>query len=347
MNRQELTPRLVCLVVAALLALSSIAEAAEKMSPAKAGTIGQPTGKIAFVRNKNVWAMDVSGANQTLVSEVGNADGRLSWAPDGRRFMFTRAGKVDLQGPDYMGGIHRVYDLFIAYLDSSDVGNINFWRRLTFDLGGRSPEWTADGKSIVFQKDMEANVVNADYPNYQICIMDETGENVEILRKDWRQMEEFFIAPSMNADGEIVFVHFYENAQQGLAKLSRDKFTVPLSKVKAQSDKMRGAVAPSWSPDGKWIAYVGSKMDDPGVFITTPDFSETYLVFQPPPATSLYTVAPSFSPDSKWLTFSTTDGSVWICDIMGNGQKRLTGPGLDKNPAWSKAPPAKKLSADQ
>jgi Tol biopolymer transport system component len=47
-------------------------------------------------------------------------------------------------------------------------------------------------------------------------------------------------------------------------------------------------------------------------------------------------MAPSFSPNSKWLTFATTDGSIWTCDITGGNAKRLTGPGLDWAPAWSK-----------
>jgi len=85
------------------------------------------------------------------------------------------------------------------------------------------------------------------------------------------------------------------------------------------------------------LAYVNNNLNEGGLYITTPDLKEKYLVFNPPLG-NLYIlpVAPSFSPDSKWLTFSTTDGSVWICDITGNGARRLSGPGLDKFPAWSK-----------
>jgi Tol biopolymer transport system component len=74
------------------------------------------------------------------------------------------------------------------------------------------------------------------------------------------------------------------------------------------------------------------------LYIASPDLKERYLVFAPPPGTSLHTVSPSFSPDSKWLTFSTTDGSIWICDITGTGARRLSGPGDDKFSAWSKTP---------
>jgi Tol biopolymer transport system component len=270
------------------------------------------------------------------------SDGRVSWAPDGKRIAFTRSGSVELNAPDNLGGRHKVYDIFIAFVDSAMNNNTTFWYRITDGVGSRDPEWSADGKTIVYYKDMNANFVNAFLPNYQICTLSSPENGTEeILRRDWQNMTEFFISPTMNAAGDIVFTHMVKGAQgsfrqQGLAKLSKDNFMTPLSEVGRQSTRMANLVAPAWSPDGKWIACMSNSMTEPGVYIVSADFSEKYLVFDPPPATSMYTISPSFSPDSKWLTFSTRDGSVWICDIMGNGAKRLTGPGMDSSPAWSK-----------
>jgi Tol biopolymer transport system component len=77
-------------------------------------------------------------------------------------------------------------------------------------------------------------------------------------------------------------------------------------------------------------------MENQGIFIATPDLKTKYLVAEPPVGTYLTTATPGWSPDSKWLTYATQDGSVWIVDITGNGQRRISGPGLDSAPAWSK-----------
>lgn len=332
-------------VLAAGLLLSGTTFAVTaKMPAAKAGTIGPATGKIAFIRDKDVWVMDVTGANAKAVSVVKNADGRLNWAPDGRRIVFTRSGKVQTNLPDNSGGVHKVYDIFIAYLDSAEKGNTGFWRRITEDLGARDPEWSADGSRILFSKDLNANFVNAASPNYQICLMDPEGGSDEILRKDWQNASGWMSSPSMNSRGEVAFVLFTPQRMAegsainpaGIAVLPRTNFMVPFDSIAALCQRVSKGVAPTWSPDGKWIAYVDNRLTDGGLYIATPDFKEQYLVFAPPVSVNLSTYQPSFSPDSKWLTFGTTDGSVWICNIAGNGAKRISGPGTDMGPAWSK-----------
>ena len=329
-------PRLRLTLAALLLLAFSGSAHAQNMLPAeKAGTIGKPTGKIAFVRDGNIWVMNPDGSEQMLVSEVTNADGRLSFAPDNQRILFVRSGVIDLRAPDLFGGKHKVYDLFVAYLDSARAGKTLWWTRLTEDLGNRQGEWMPDGR-ILLAKDLNANLANAIMPNYQVCLFDPDEGTIEVLRRDWQAAEQFCLNPTINQNGDIAFSHFYDQKVQGLAMANVKSFTVPMDSISKISSQNRLRVAPAWSPDGKWLAYVGSDLENSGIYITTPDLKEHYKVFEPPINAYPRTVAPGFSPDSKWLTFSTTDGSIWICDITGKQTRRLTPPGTDRDPAWSK-----------
>jgi Tol biopolymer transport system component len=328
----------ILLVSALVLVFSLETLAADKLPPEKAGVIGPPQGNIAFVRSKDVWSMRADGSDQYMVCQVGNADGRLTWTPDGKRILFTRSGVLDLKGPDMLGGNHKVFDMFFASIDSAYANKKFWWYRLTDDLGSRDPEYSPDGSRVIFWKDMNANTANTTTPNYQLCTMSPDGSNLVVLRKDWRQMDKVLLMrPSLSPTGLLAFVAFFDWKPQGLVVFPEASLMVSEDSIKAQAMRNLNIVSAAWSPDGKWLAYIDNNMNKAGVYIATPDLKERYLVFAPPVATSLNNYAPSFSPDSKWLTFSTGDGSVWICDIAGNGQRRLTGPGMDASPAWSRA----------
>ncbi len=327
----------VCTVLGICLFLTGISIAQKSLPAEKAGKIGQPTGKIAFIRNGDVWQMDISGQNQDKVCASANADGRLSWSPDNKTIAFTRSGIVDYKSPDMLGGKHKLYDIFLCYIDSAYANQRNYWYRITNDLGNRGPEWQKDGKRILFWKDMNANKVNAESPNYQICTMEPDGSTVVLLRKDWQNLNmNYLIAPSMNDNGDIVAVYLNKHRQVGMVVMPSGKYMPDMDSLLVVAESRQGTIAPSWSPDGKWIAYISNNLKKSGLFITSADLKETYLVSAPPVSSNMVTLAPSFSPDSKWITYSTNDGSIWIVDITGKGKRRLTGPGPDKNPAWSK-----------
>lgn len=309
---------------------------AAKLPAEKAGNIGAPLGKIAYESNGDLWVMNWDGTSQFKAVTAGNINGRPSWAPDGKRIVFTRQGKVDLHGPDNLGGTHRVYDLFIAYLDSAKAQNTNFWYHLTTDMGARHPEWTKDGSKIIFTQDNSANRVNAELPNYQAAWTDTISGKINIYRKDYNQAEIGVVMPSVGPNGQMVAVLYNGLNQVGMAVMPLNKETLSPKELGTSIPIMKGATAPSWSPDGQWIAYVETDMATQGVYIISPDFKEKYEVFRPTVGKNLQTYPLSWSPDSKWLAFATTDGIIWTIDITGNNLKQLTGAGLNSAPAWSK-----------
>ena len=75
---------------------------------------------------------------------------------------------------------------------------------------------------------------------------------------------------------------------------------------------------PSWSPDGKWIAYyhVDSRTDYTGIYRIRPDGSEN--TFWIPGGQN-----PAWSPDSKWLAYS-LGAQIWITELEGDSSEQLT-----------------------
>lgn len=324
------------LLLTFLLSIPAVAAYGQvaKLSAEKAGKIGVPAGQIAFIKNDDLWMMNWDGSNQKKVVTAGNVDGKISWSPDGSKIAFVRKGSVDLKGPDYLGGMHKVYDIFIGYVDSAGI-NTNWWRRITTELGGTYPEWRPDGR-IAFTNDVNANKVNAELPNYQTCFMDDEGGGQQILKQDWQNPQYMEIMPTLSPDSLFACVVFKGVNQIGtvICPLNIKGFTEEVLRDKCKI--IGGATAPAWSPDGKWIAYIIKEMNKQAIYITNRDLTENYIVYKPAMGQVLQTYPLSWSPDSKWLTFATGDGAVWVIDITGNGLKQIVGPGLNSAPAWSK-----------
>lgn len=329
---------IVSLVTTLLMSVTGLAQQnnVPKLSPEKAGKIGVPLGKIAFLRDKDVWIMNWDGSNQQKLVTAGNANGKLSWSPDGKRIAFVRQGSFNLQGPNNLGGFHKVYDLFIAYVDSAGH-NTNWWRQLTDNMGGRYPEWQPDGKTIVFTNDMNAKYVNAILPNYQTCMIDVDDGTITPMLNNWADSTELFaIMPTVGPDSTYAFVLFNKLTPTGAMIAPMNVKTFDEVTIRKHFKSISKGYAPAWSPDHKWLAYIYNDMSNQAIYITTPDLSEKYLVYKPPVGQNLQTFPLSWAPDSQWLTFGLSDGSLWIIDITGNGLKQISPAGMNVAPAWSK-----------
>jgi Tol biopolymer transport system component len=303
----------------------------------KAGKIETATGKIAFIRNNDLWVMDWDGRNQFKVVTAQNADGSLSWGPNDKRIVFPRRGKVDVHTPDNLGGQHRIYDIFIGYLDTALVAQkTNWWMMITGEMGARYPKWSRDGSKIYFTQDLNANYINAVLPNYQTAWVDTAGGEVHIHRTDYNNNDSLgIIMPTIGPDKKYAFVVFKGTKTLGVGISTLDKRTLTKDDLGKSVKMIANATAPAWSPDGKWLAFIVSDINEQGIFITNPDLSENYMVFKPGPGQTLQTYPLSWAPNSKYLTFALGDGSIWSIDITGNGLKQLTGAGMNISPAWS------------
>lgn len=188
-----------------------------------------PDGKeIAFIRSTSgaqaahIFVVDADGRKDHRLPHVAADPGGLSWSPDATRILYIDRGSLWTVSPS--GAKPKL--LFA----SSAAG---------------SPSWSPDGHRIAFRDALRVVVANSD------------GKHVRAVTKSRFPLEDAH--PSWSPDGkQLAFV------QQDLTKLATGR---PLIKVvNADGTALRTLVAlspadgdfagPTWSPDGRTVAFV-------------------------------------------------------------------------------------------
>jgi len=119
--------------------------------------------------------------------------------------------------------------------------------------------------------------------------------------------------------------------------------TGPIGKPR-QIFTARGATqgTPSFSPDGKQIAFVSNKDGSPRIYLLKIPAPETQLKEVKPRLithANRESTAPCWSPDGTKIAYCARHGSerqIWIYDFTSNEEWQLTtGPGDKENPSWA------------
>jgi len=177
---------------------------------------------IAFVRNgKEIWMMDSQGGNQHLVHTGENID----FSPDGSKLVFT----------DFGGSVYTIdlqtKEVFTVSESSVYVGS------------NQSPDWSPDGKRIIFQKTFL--YLFPHYKNINIVNIDGTGET------GLNEYNNIYVnTPRWSPDGSKIIYECDSGA--GICMMNPDGSgkTYPFSlKIGGKS------TSPVWSPDGAWIIF--------------------------------------------------------------------------------------------
>jgi TolB protein len=97
-------------------------------------------------------------------------------------------------------------------------------------------------------------------------------------------------------------------------------------------------ILPTWSPDGRSIAYVSYKHGSPVIYLASIfEGRNTPNLTREPSGRQAF--APAFSPDGKQIAFASNRGGnmdIWVADLDGTNARRVTrSPGSDIAPCWS------------
>ena len=231
-------------------------------------------------------------------------DSAPNWAPDGRLiFASDQNGQSDLVLADRVGGnrteltTRRGEKGGPAF--SPDGKWIAFWgawegnpeiyvrlagteteRRLTTNPAiDRAPAWSRDGRQIVFMSDR-------DNKGFDLYRMNADGTNVERLTNGGSNGY-----PEYSPDGAQLLLH-----------KDRDVYIMSLANLglrRVTQDPANG-MHPTWSPDGRQVAFMSWRNGRSEIFTSRPDGTEPQAVVTMPTGDA---VDPRWSPDGKSIAF--------------------------------------------
>jgi TolB protein len=274
----------VCLVVTAVLAALA--------APVAAQAPDGVDGRVLFVKSGDPWVLDASGPRAFA---SGGTFSQPSWAPDGASLAYVYRGTnfADIFITDDQGQSQtRLTDSQSTILDNND------WNM--------RPAWSPDGKLIAYVSDKTST-----FPVLWLMNgADGTGRHAVVLPG---LQEEAVDALAWSPDGtQLAITLFNEPGPTQIAVVPLNATGRQVGKV--VTDLTGGALDPSWSPDGNWLAFAGRDAYAVEAYVAHPDGTAVSRLT----SDGQLARSPAWSPDGRhiaYLSNKTGFFEMWEIDV--------------------------------
>ncbi|MDX1395160.1 MAG: hypothetical protein R3195_12255 [Gemmatimonadota bacterium] len=251
-------------------------------------------GRIAFTSTRDgaphIYLVDADGSDLTrLVPGYSPA-----WSPDGRRVAFIT---------------HDGTTSHLSVIDSDGSGE----RRLV--SGAEAPAWSPDGARIAFGRPPDIHVVNADGSG-EVRMISAQGVRFATGLGAVRGLGLKLSDAAWSPDGTKIAFAAREDAERVWLVLANADGSSPRI-----VDPPASGGNPAWSPDGRHLVFIGSRLGLASVELGGSD---------PPRKLSFIAWEAAWSPDGLSLVYASPDGRcVWDWGYCPSSRIRVGDPASD------------------